>query len=114
MNTLSQAKAPLMTTWPALGERSVTFGASVVMPWMVRGVASASISSLRMLALTLGDAIAEGVSADLDRLGQGAGRQCHVLRDLQADVHGRRFLTVVKPANSKVTSCWPAGSAASV
>ena len=105
-----------MTTWPALGERSVTFGASVAMPWMVRGVASASISSLRMLALTVGVAITDGrLGDDLHCFSQRARRQRHVLRDLQADARPTIVcLTVVKPASSKVTSYWPAGNAASV
>src|SRR5687768_1017749 len=115
MNTLSQAKAPLMTIWPALGDRSVTFGASVAMPWMVRGVASASTSSLRMLALTVGDAIAAGVSATTCTASVsapvGSVTFCSTCNPTATDVV---CLTVVKPVSSNVTSYWPAGNAASV
>jgi hypothetical protein len=44
-NTLSNATAPWIDNWPALGVLVVSPGASCAIPESVRGVASASISS---------------------------------------------------------------------
>jgi hypothetical protein len=63
MKTLSNAKAPLITSWPEFGVFSVRAGDSVAMPCSVRGVASASTSFCLMLSPTTEFAIGPGVSA---------------------------------------------------
>ena len=81
MNTLSNANAPLITSWLAFGDASLRRATSVAMPWSVRDVASASTSSCLMLAPTTGVAIGAGVSAS-DLNGFNHRRRLH--RDVSA------------------------------
>ena len=92
MNTLSNAKPPLITSCCAFGEFSVKAGASWAMPWIVRGVASRSISSCLKLAPTTGVAIGAGVSATTVTVSATpAGRIDDVLFDGQAEQHVGRL-----------------------
>ena len=91
MNTLSNANAPLMTIWLAFGEFSVTAGDSCAMPWIVRGVASGSISSCLKFAPTTGVAIGAGVSATTCTVSATpAGAHRDVLLDRQTERHAGR------------------------
>ena len=90
MNTLSNANAPLMTTWFELGARSVSAGAIVAMPWMRRATSPAGRSRPSVtLSRQPVSRSAPGLGHDLDGLGRPRPSHRDVLINGQPERDGR-------------------------